>query len=589
MQSIRAFVRALLKRRVNPIIHALEKKARILTPSDRLIAGALALIMAFSVGTLLASISLALTEEVPAYGGSYTEGLIGSPRFINPVLAISDTDRDLTTLVYSGLMHSNPDGSLTPDLAESYSISDDKRTYTFVIKQTAKFHDGKPVTADDVVYTIRSTENPNIKSPRRADWEGVSVSAIDGRTVSFTLKSPYTPFLENMTLGILPKHIWQEVSPEEFPFSTRNTDPIGSGPYRVENVKRNSSGIPIEYTLTAITSGTRVPYIQHFIFKIYTNAEALKDALDQGKVQGAHSIETAGSLSSFKLHEAVFGRIFGIFFNQSQNKIFADASVRRALDRAVDKEAIISRVLRGHGAVIDGPIPPRTAGTESATTTSEVAIEAARQILTDGGWKPGDDGVLVKTITVGKKKESIRLSLSLSTSNVAELKQTAEMVADNWRQVGAEVTLKFFDQSDLNLNVIRPRMYDALLFGLVIGRDLDLFAFWHSSQRNDPGLNIALYANSTVDKKLETLRTTDDFLSRIDKAESIASDIRDETAAIFLYTPYFVYRTPVDLSGIRLGTISTPSDRFLSVDKWYLKTEHVWPIFNTKKIEEIKK
>ncbi|TAJ15884.1 peptide ABC transporter substrate-binding protein [Patescibacteria group bacterium] len=589
MQSIRAFVRALLKRRVNPIIQALEKRVRILTPSDRLIAGVLAIMMVFSVGALLASISLALTEEVPAYGGSYTEGLIGSPRFINPVLAISDTDRDLTTLVYSGLMRSNPDGSLTPDLAESYSISNDKRTYTFVIKSSARFHDNKPVTADDVVYTIRSTENPNIKSPRRADWEGVSVSALDERTVSFTLKSPYAPFLENMTLGILPKHVWQEVSPEEFPFSTRNTDPIGSGPYRVANVKRNSSGIPIEYTLTAVTSGTRIPYIKNFIFKIYTNAETLKDALSQNKVQGAHSIDTTGSLSSFALHEAVFGRIFGVFFNQSQNKIFADASVRRALDRAVDKESIISRVLRGHGAVIDGPVPPRTAGTEIATTTSEVAIEAARQILTDGGWKPGDDGVLVKTITVGKKKESVRLAFSLSTSNVTELKQAAEMVADDWRRLGAEVDLKFFDQNDLNLSVIRPRTYDALLFGLVIGRDLDLFAFWHSSQRNDPGLNIALYANSATDKKLETLRTTDDFLSRIDKAQEIATDIRNETAAIFLYTPYFVYRTPADLSGIHLGTISTPSDRFLSADRWYLKTERVWPIFNTKKVEEYTK
>lgn len=587
MQSLRAFLRALLKHRIIPTVHTFEKRLSLLTPSDRLIAGTLALVMTFSVGALLASISISLTEVVPAHGGTYTEGLIGSPRFINPVLAISDTDRDLTTLVFSGLLQSNPDGSLSPDLAESYTVSDDKRTYTFVLKDTARFHDGKQVTADDVLFTIRAVENPDIKSPRRADWEGVEVNVIDTKTVSFVLKTPYAPFLENMTVGIVPKHIWQDVTAEEFPFSTRNTEPVGSGPYRVESVKRNSSGISTEYLLTAITSGTRIPYIDHIVFKIYSNAENLKDALNQGKVQAAHSIEPSGTLAPIALNEAVFGRVFGVFFNQSQNKIFADTVVRRALDKAVDKQRIVSTVLGGHGSVIDGPLPPDSANTAPVETSAEERILKAREILANGGWKAGADGILTKTIVVAKKKETVRLAFSLSTSNVPELKQSAEMVADDWRQIGADVELKFFDQNDLNVGVLRPRKYDALLFGLVIGRDLDLFAFWHSSQRNDPGLNIALYANVDNDKKLEALRTISDPVTRLERARTVAESIQNDIAAVFLYTPYFVYATPPELSGMHLGTIATPSDRFIRADQWFLKTERVWPIFKRNILESI--
>lgn len=580
MESLRAFLRALLRHRTIPSLQNLEAKTKVFTPSDWLVVGVLGAVMTFTVASMLASISLTLAVEVPAHGGTYTEGLAESPRFINPLLAISDTDRDLTTLVFSGLLRSNPDGSLSPDLASSYTVSDDQLTYTFTLDDHARFHDGTPVTAEDVAFTVQEAENPDIKSPRRADWEGVTVTAVDPKTVSFSLKSPYAPFLENMTLGILPKHIWQKVSPEEFPFSTLNASPIGSGPYKVESLKRNSSGIPTEYHLTAVSEGTRIPYIQNFIFKIYSNAIDLKSALNKGEVNAAHSIDTTGLIGTHTVNEAIFGRVFGVFFNQNQNKIFANKAVRQALDVAVDKQALVSTILAGHGSVIDGPLPPNAVGSVAKDVrTADERIAQAEGILAKDGWVAGADGILTKTTGSGKKKETLRLSFSLSTSNVPELKHTAELVAADWQKVGAEVDLKFFDQNDLNVGVIRPRKYDALLFGLVIGRDLDLFAFWHSSQRNDPGLNIALYANVETDKKLSALRTLANPALRADKARAIADDITNDSAAVFLYTPYFVYVTPLDVSGMKLGIISTPNDRFNAADQWYVRTEHVWPIF----------
>lgn len=580
MASLRAFLRAFLKNRTTRSLQKFENASLALKPSDWLVIGVLGAVMAFSTASMLASISLALAVEVPARGGTYTEGLAESPRFINPLLAISDTDRDLTVLVFSGLLRSKQDGSLALDLADSYTISDDKLTYTFIVSDRARFHDGTPVTAEDVAFTVEAAENPNIKSPRRADWEGVSVTVINPKTISFTLKSPYSPFLENMTLGILPKHIWENVTPEEFPFSTINANPIGSGPFKVTDLKRNSSGIPTEYRLSGVSEGTRIPYIQQFIFKIYANGDDLKSALNKGEIDGAHSIHTANLVGAHTINEAVFGRVFSVFFNQSQNKIFADNAVRRALNAAVDKDALVSIVLRGHGSVIDGPLPPDSVGSIAKDQRyADARVAEAQAILAKAGWKLGEDGIFTKTTGTGKKKEVQRLSFSLSTSNVPELKRTAELVAEDWKKIGAEVELKFFDQSDLNVGVIRPRKYDALLFGLVIGRDLDLFAFWHSSQRNDPGLNIALYANVETDKKLTALRTQVDPSLRFEKARAIAKDITNDTAAVFLYTPYFVYVTPKNLEGMTLGTIATPSDRFNTADNWYLKTERVWRIF----------
>lgn len=590
MEKIRAFWRSLTEHRETPFIASFEKRLSFLTPSDWFVVAVLGIIMALAAGTLFAAVSVALTGEVPSRNGTYTEGEVGTPRFVNPLLAISDPDRDLTQLVYSGLMKETPDGSLAPDLAASYSVSDDKKTYTFTLKDNAIFDDGTPVTADDVAFTVEEAQNPDIKSPVRADWEGVSVSVLDSKTVSFTLQSPYGPFLANTTLGILPRHLWASVSAEEFPFSTLNANPVGSGPYKVASVGRNSSGIPTEYRLTAFTDGVRVPYIPTFVMKFYDDQDSLTAAFNSGEVQAAYSVDPSAITASHTIMEAPYARVFGVFLNQSQNQIFAEQAVREALDEAVDKQAIVSTVLKGYGSVLDSPLPPTgVSGTLSATTSEDARIASARSLLEKAGWTLGDDGVYQKTTGTGSKKKTERLSFTLSTSNAPELKGAAESAADDWKSLGADVNVQFFDQNDLTTDVIRPRKYDALLFGEVVGRALDLYPFWHSSQRNDPGLNIALYANASVDKLLDAARAEIDPAKREADAESAAKTISEETAAIFLYAPSFAYVVPQNLEGVTLGTLDTPSDRFASVNEWYLSTERVWPLFSMNASELLKK
>ena len=219
-------------------------------------------------------------------------------------------------------------------------------------------------------------------------------------------------------------------------------------------------------------------------------------------------------------------------------------------------------------------MPPKDA---TSTTTYTDRLEKAKTILKKAGWTTNSDGVLEKKKS---KKETVRLEFSLSTSNLPDLVQTAQLLKENWEQLGARVNVKVYEIGDLEENVIRPRKYDCLLFGEIMGRDPDPFAFWHSSQRNDPGLNIALYANKTADKLMEEARSLGDTSQKEEKYRRLQEEIIKDNAAIFLYSPNFIYLLPDQLKGVNAASIITPPERFSDVYNWYLRTERVWKIFS---------
>jgi peptide/nickel transport system substrate-binding protein len=551
-----------------------------------------ALFLFFAGLCLVSSVALvyilesSIVVSAPARGGSLSEGLIGSPRFINPVLAVSDADRDLSALVYSGLLKATPTGDYTPNLAERYEISPDGITYTFYLRANATFHDGTSVTADDVVFTITKAQDASLKSPQRANWDGVSVAAVDSHTVRFTLKAPYAPFIENMTLGILPKHLWQDVSDEEFPFSELNTSPTGSGPYKVRSISRSQGGIPSSYTLSSFTDyALGEPYLTTLTLRFYQSEQALENAVQSGDVEAASGLSPA-NLELAKdqgLKTAALNRVFGVFFNQNQSEVLRDHAVRAALNSSINRQDLVQSVLGGYGTPLNGPLPPSVAPSSQtvASTSGDSAIAAQQQLL-KAGWQI-QNNVLVKTTGKGSSAKTQTLAFTLATANVPELRAAADYLKREWARMGAQVTVQVYEQGDLSQNVIRPRKYDALLFGEVVGRELDLFAFWDSSQRNDPGLNIALYANATADSALDTMRQTQDENQRKVAYQAFANELAKDIPAVFLYAPDFVYTVPNDLQGLDLGFIETPSDRYLSVAEWHRDEDYVWPIFLVKK------
>jgi len=563
------------------------KSINSFTPAERVLFWFFVALLVGSALVIFSRFNQLLLVEVPARGGHFSEGIIGSPRFINPLLALSDADRDLTALLYSGLMKATPDGKLIPDLAESFAISDDGLTYTFLLKDTALFHDGTPVTAGDVIFTVTRAQDPALKSPKRASWDGIIVEGISDRELRFILKQPYAPFLENATLGILPEHIWKDADVEQFPFSNFNIEPVGSGPYKIKRIKRNSSGVSEFYELKAYNKyALGRPFIETVTIMFYANEETLLEGFKGGAIEGVNSIsaETLGVLNDTKLRieHPPLPRIFAVFFNQNQAPVFAHKEVRRALAAALDKQNIVREVLGGYGATIDSPIPPGILATPSKSADILAMSEAsttehARKILEEGGWTWDENESVWEKVV---KKERRVLRFSLATSNAPELKRAAELIVEAWQRVGIAADLTIFETGDLNQNVIRPRTYDALFFGEIIGRELDLFAFWHSSQRNDPGLNIALYANIAADKLLEEARTLSDSDEREEKYKAFEKEIADDTPAIFIYAPDFIYVVPEKIQGLRLGSITTPSERFLNIHEWHIETDKVWNIFS---------
>ncbi len=544
-------------------------------------------VLIISTVLMLENINKHFMVNVPLREGSISLGIVGVPRFVNPILANSEADEDLTTLIYSGLMRKSSDNTLIPDLAEKYEMSKNGLMYTFTLKNNIYFQDGTPVTAEDILFTINKVRDGVIESPRKVDWDGVSVEKIDAKTIEFTLKHPYASFLENTTLGIMPAHIW-DGSPVEL--NNANTNPIGSGPYMIASVNRQSSGIIDSFTLTPFKKFVLgEPYIKNLSLHFYQNEDDLVKALLDKQVDQISSITPLDAENlkerNYQVESTVLPRVFGLFFNQNQNQLFTDKIVVKAIDQAIDKDRIVREVLYGYGTTISTPIPPNiieyqqlTAQTKAPQTHDDIVAQVKND-LAKAGWKPDADGFLQKTTTEKKKKVVTDLAFSISTGNVPELTKTAELIKEDLAAVGIKVEVKTFETGNLNQNVIRPRKYDALLFGEIINHESDLFAFWHSSQRKDPGLNVAMYTNAKVDKILEDAFVTVDETARIKKYMQFEDEIKKDMPAVFLYSPDFIYITSKDLKERTTTDIVAPSDRYLSVYGWYTQTEDVWKIF----------
>lgn len=540
---------------------------RSLSPGDRLIAAVLGLMLTITAFVGLVALERTFLAEVPVRGGTLTEGVVGAPRFINPLLALSDTDRDLTMLAYAGLMGYGPDGELIPVLAESFVRSEDERSYTFTIREGATFSDGTPVTAEDVVFTVEKAKDPSVKSPLLSTWTSIRAEALDTRTVLFTLPRPYAPFLEDASLGILPAHIWQDIPPEEFPFSPYMTEPVGAGPFTVAKVVRSDSGTITRVDLAASRDYVLGrPYLERIRFVVFVDTTELTEALQSGRVDSGYGIALPGA------RRVPYARVFGVFFNPGRALAFADAEVREALSRAIDREALVAEVLGGYGTPAIGPVPAGLGVPELPLPPAETRVEDARALLEEAGWEWDEEAQ-------AWQKDGTPLAVTVSTSNVPELKAVAARIERDWNAIGVPVTVELHQPADLTQDVIRPRAYDALLFGEVIGTTPDLYAFWFSGERNDPGLNIAGYANRDVDELLEEARTATDPTVAEEALARANELIAADYPAAFTHTPDFLYVLPDGIEGVSIGRISEPSDRFRTARYWYRQTEHVWPIF----------
>lgn len=508
---------------------------------------------------------------IPAYGGQVREGIIGTPRFINPVLATSDQDEDLTTLVFAGLTKKNTTGGVILDMAERIDESEDGLRYVATIKDGARFHDGKEVTADDIVYTIDVVQNPTIKSPHRIEWEGITAEKTADNQVTFTLKKPFPLFMETLSLGILPKHVWKNLTEDQISLSDFNIHAIGSGPYEITDIT-TQSGIPTTFTLKAhkhYTLGR--PYIETITILTYQNEKYLMKAFDDHDITRVHGISpekvTTLNIASSTIKTSLLPRTFAIFFNPNKATPLADKNVRSALQMAINKQAIVDQVLFKYGKVINNPYP-----FDADDVPSEYNVEAARKLLVES-----------KAV----KNASSTFEITLATANTDEMKKVAEMIKADWEKIGVTAIIAIYDVSDLNQNIIKDRDFQALLFGAITETPSDLYAFWHSSQRTYPGLNISNYVSKALDENLEILRTSSLEEERAAAYDAVRKEFTEEIPGIFLFAPSLVYiANDKNTSPLPLYSYSNAS-RFMLVESWYRYTDNVWPKAYYKPLVEI--
>lgn len=511
-------------------------------------------------------------KEIPVQGGIHKEGVVGTPRFVNPVLSFAAADQDVESLVFAGLTRKTIEGSSVLDLAEDFSVSSDNLIYTFTIAEDARFHDGKPVTSEDVVFTIQSIQNPELKSPKQIEWEGVTVEALDERRVRFVLRQPFISFLENTSIGILPSHLWKDVQVDEFAFSPLNTNPIGAGKYKVINIAESKNGTVDAYVLkTSRYYVGEKPFIKKihlYFFAEETDAlRAFKaNSIDAFVIKDTALIEELPK--NAEVYTATLNRMFGLFFNQKENSPVREKNVRMAIDLALDRQKIIDIALQGFGEPIKSPLPTTITTTNSQKDNFEAERQTARELLSQAGWVEGQNGI--------RQKNGRVLEITLTTAKIEELEKVAEEIQSQLASIGIRVVIQTLETNDLNQNVIRPRNFEILLFGLILNQEADIFPFWHSSQTGDPGLNISSYKNQTVDTLLTQIIQTFDTSKRASLYSQFEQEFFKDIPALFIYNPELMYAVRGTLHNVELSPITNSSERLLDMETWYKETNHVF-------------
>lgn len=550
-------------------ISKLKHLPKILPEGELRIFNGLVAVFVFSFLVFFIALYFSITIVVPQAGGEYTEGVIGSPRLVNPLYADNNApDRDMVKLMYAGLVKF--DGTnLSPDLAETWEISDDQKEYTFTLRPLT-WPDGEPFTAADVVYTIETIQNPDYQSPLRATFSGITVSAIDDHTVAFSLPKPLTPFLESLSVGILPMHIWKQIPPQSISFTDFNFQPIGLGPYRFKKLIKDKFGTVRSYTLEHNESyhlGT--PNIKEITLRFYPTINDAVAGLQKREIEGLNFLPqgllSEAKLSSMNIHSFQLPQYTALFFNTSASSKVSDKRLRKALALAIDKEKILNEAIDNHGQIIDGPILPGYPGFHENIEKFEYNLTQAAQILDDIGWFISDNNMR-------ENENDEQLQLTITTANTPELTSAAEVIAESWQSLGIKVDINAVDTGAIQGTVISQRKFDILLFGEIVGLDPDPYPFWHSSQISSSGLNLSNFKHPEADQVLEEARETADPQKKAQKYIHFQNILVAEIPAVFLYNPDYLYPTAAKIKGLNQERIINPSDRFATIHNWYIKT-----------------
>ncbi len=500
-------------------------------------------------------------------GGVYVEGVIGNISTLNPLLAASEPEQAVSRLLFSSLYNYDVTGALHTDLAESMTVKDDK-VYTIKLRN-AVWHDGKKLTAEDVVYTINLIKNPQVRSPLRVNWLDISARAIDDSTVEFMLPAVYAGFSHALTFPVIPKHILQTVSPSSMREADFSSNPVGSGPFAVKRVQTSESTSSTD--VVRMEPNTKyygaVSTLSRLELRAYGNESLLVKAVNSGEVSAASglSLSAADNIKSKQYstkHWLLNKGVYLLMNNRSQT--LQDARVRQALRYATDTSSIRATV-GDNVARLDTPILQSQIA-QKLPAAPDYSLDKAKALLKEAGW----------TYNQGqwKGKDGRPLAVAVTTSSGRdEYKKIVDALKQQWSKLGVDVQLREIDTSSTTTSfvqsVLQPRDYDALLYELELGADPDVFAYWHSSQASASGYNFANYSNRTVDNDLVGGRSRTNSALRAAKYIQFVNQWLNDAPAIGLYQSVGSYVLNNGASIVEpRGSLNTMNDRYADVTTW---------------------
>jgi peptide/nickel transport system substrate-binding protein len=516
----------------------------------------------------------------PAVGGIYAEGLVGTFMRLNPVLDYyNEADRDVDRLLFSGMLRIDDRGIPQADLATSWGISRDGTIYNFSLNPKAVWHDGKPVTSDDVIFTIQmmSADDSPLPADQREFWKQIEITRLDDKTIQFKLPEPFAPFLSYLTFGVLPSHLVGDLTLTDLINDPFNLSPIGSGPYHFDHLITHEGQIS-GVVLSAFKDYYAQPaYIDQIALHYYPDAASAYAAYQSGDIAGIGNVTSdilpkVMSEKGLNLYTTRLPSMTLILLNldDPQVKFFQDVNIRKALMQGLNRQAMIDKLRSGQAILADDPIFPGTwayyGGIEKYTYRPNQAID---QLRGAGFTIPASGG------NIRASEDGTQLAFELLYPDDPEHAALAQSIQDDWSILGAQVKLTPLPYDQLVSERLDTRTYQAALVDLNLSRssDPDPYPFWHQTQITS-GQNYSKWDDRQASEYLEQARITTDLAERTKLYNNFQVRWSEELPALPLYYPVYTYAVSSDVQGVSIGPVFDPADRFNHVTSWYLVTSH---------------
>lgn len=536
---------------------------------------------------LLIGVSIAQNRSLSSYyqtpqpipGGTYTEGMMGSFSNANPIYATDLVDATVSELLFSGLMTYNEQNQLVGDLAESVTPDDRGTVYTVKLRPNLTWHDGKPLTADDVVFTYQVIQNPDADSPFFNSWQGIKVAAIDPLTVSFTLPNSLASFPYSLTNGIVPKHLLDGVVMADMRTISFNTaSPIGSGPFMMQALQVTGGSLDDRQAQIALRAfpgyHAGEPKLTSFVVRSFKNPQTLISAFEKHELNAIVGLDTVPEQlqdeADLRRYNLLLTAEVMVFF-KNNTPLFADPKVRNAFVRATDTVKVMSS-LSYPTVPVREPLMRDQLGFNAGYGQGGYDPAVAAALFDQAGWVMGADGF--------RTKNGERLTFQLTTQEGGEYDRVARELANQWRLVGADVEVLAVPDGATFQSTLANHSYEALLYGISVGVDPDVFVYWHSSQADILApiqLNFSEFKSAAADAALEAGRTRADPALRAIKYQPFLQAWQADAPALGLYQPRFLYITRQPVYGLTEHPINSDADRLKNVHNWMIRTTYKTP------------